>query len=539
VTSPRERLYVVSCAGMFVFGMILGLPGTVLGQPETVQQFGLTLADRGLLISTLFTGLLFGSLLSGVVVDALGQRASLVVSSALVALWLPLFATASSAVLAASALFALGLGSASINTASNALSSELFPDERGRRMNGIAIMVGLGGIAMPTATVLASHLVSWRAVVLGGAALAALVALSGVMPIALPPRNPVKGSDPITVLRQFARQPAFAIFLLLILLGGGNEASMAGWTSSFVIASGMSASTATWVLSSHWLGLILSRALFSNRVDRAKEIAVERSAVLSALVLLVLVVSPSPVVVMFGPFVVGMCMALVMPTSLALAGERIEGAHGLAPGTLRVEIQVETPQSILGPDGTALVARMLHAAPDRVVGLHYGTYDYSAFCGIAAPYQSMEHPVADHAKAVMQAAAAGTGVRLSDGSTNILPVGDAEQVLRGWALHLRLVRRSLERGFYQGWDLHPAQLPTRYAATYAFYRDGFAGAADRLHRYATRAEGGILDEPATARALADFLVRGLECGALVEADTRQASGMTIDELTALARPGRG
>ena len=325
---------------MFVFGMILGLPGTVLGQPETVQQFGLTLADRGLLISTLFTGLLFGSLLSGVVVDALGQRASLVVSSALVAVCLPLFATASSAVLAASALFALGLGSASINTASNALSSELFPDERGRRMNGIAIMVGLGGIAMPTATVLASHLVSWRAVVLGGAVLSAIVALSGVMPIALAPRTRVEGTDPITVLRQFARQPAFAIFLLLILLGGGNEASMAGWTSSFVIASGMSASTATWVLSSHWLGLILSRVVFSNRVDRAKEIAVERSAVLSALVLLVLVVSPSPVVVMFGPFVVGMCMALVMPTSLALAGERIQGNPGALFGGLLTLAQI-------------------------------------------------------------------------------------------------------------------------------------------------------------------------------------------------------
>jgi citrate lyase beta subunit len=224
--------------------------------------------------------------------------------------------------------------------------------------------------------------------------------------------------------------------------------------------------------------------------------------------------------------------------AMALACDRIEEAHGLAAGSLRFEIQVETPQSILGPDGTALVARMIHAAPSRVTGLHYGTYDYSAFCGIAAPYQSLEHPVADHAKAVMQAAAAGTGVRLSDGSTNILPVGDTEQVRLGWALHLRLVRRSLERGFYQGWDLHPAQLPTRYAATYAFYRDGFAAAAERLHRYSTRAEGGILDEPATARALADFLVRGLDCGALLDDDTRRATGLTTDELTALARPGR-
>jgi citrate lyase beta subunit len=223
--------------------------------------------------------------------------------------------------------------------------------------------------------------------------------------------------------------------------------------------------------------------------------------------------------------------------AMATTCHRIETAHGLAEGTLRFEIQVETPQSILGPDGSALVARMVHAAPGRVSGLHYGTYDYSAFCGIAAPYQSLEHPVADHAKAVMQAAAAGTGVRLSDGSTNILPVGDAEQVRRAWTLHLRLVRRSLERGFYQGWDLHPAQLPTRYAATDAFYRDGCAGAVERLHRYATRAEGGILDEPATARALADFLVRGLECGALRDDET-DATGMDRAALTALARPVR-
>jgi citrate lyase beta subunit len=223
--------------------------------------------------------------------------------------------------------------------------------------------------------------------------------------------------------------------------------------------------------------------------------------------------------------------------AMALACDRIEAAHGLPAGLLRFEIQVETPQSILGPDGSALVARMIHAAPTRVVGLHYGTYDYSAFCGIAAPYQSLEHPAADHAKAVMQAAAAGTGVRLSDGSTNILPVGDAHDVRRAWALHLRLVRRSLERGFYQGWDLHPAQLPTRYAATYAFYRDGFADAAERLRRYATRAESGILDEPATARALADFLVRGLDCGALRVHET-DATGMDRAALTALARPVR-
>ena len=186
---------------------------------------------------------------------------------------------------------------------------------------------------------------------------------------------------------------------------------------------------------------------------------------------------------------------------------------GHLDGDLRFEIQIETPPAVLGSDGTATVARMIDAAGGRLVGLHYGTYDYSAAMGVAAAYQSLEHPVADHAKSVMQVAAAGTGVRLSDGSTNILPVGDREAVRAGWRLHSRLVRRSLEHGIYQGWDLHPAQLPTRYGATYTFFQDGLAAAEQRLFAYLQRRSTGILDEPATARALAGFLLRGLDCGA--------------------------
>ena len=197
---------------------------------------------------------------------------------------------------------------------------------------------------------------------------------------------------------------------------------------------------------------------------------------------------------------------------------RLERAYGAAHGTLRFEIQIELPAAVLGADGTATVARLITAAAGRCSGLHYGTYDYSAAAGVAAAYQAMDHPVADYAKAVMQAAAAGTGVRLSDGSTNILPVGAGVAVHDAWALHHRLVRRSLERGYYQGWDLHPAQLPTRFAATYAFFADGVDAASIRLHRYLERQAGGILDEPATARALAGYLLRGVDCGALPPED---------------------
>jgi citrate lyase beta subunit len=213
--------------------------------------------------------------------------------------------------------------------------------------------------------------------------------------------------------------------------------------------------------------------------------------------------------------------------------QALESAHGL--DRLPFEIQVETPQAILGPDGTALVARMVHATDGRCAGLHYGTYDYSAAVGVAAAYQSMEHPAADHAKAVMQLAAAGTGVPVSDGSTNVLPVGDRDQVRSAWALHARLVRRSLERAYYQGWDLHAAQLPTRYAATFAFYREGLAAACRRLRVYLDKAASEVMDEPATALALASYLVRGLDAGAVSEAEVQEASGLGRPALDGLAR----
>lgn len=192
----------------------------------------------------------------------------------------------------------------------------------------------------------------------------------------------------------------------------------------------------------------------------------------------------------------------------------LEDAYALPVGALRFEVQIETSQSIVGTDGSLAVARIIRAADGRCAGLHFGTYDYTAALGIAAAYQSMDHPAADFAKAVMQVAAAGTGVRLSDGSTNRLPVGGEMQA--AWREHLRLVRRSLERGFYQGWDLHPHQLPTRFAATYAFFREGVGSAAKRIRDYAEQADSGVLDEPATAQALAVFLLRGLDCGALDE-----------------------
>ena len=216
--------------------------------------------------------------------------------------------------------------------------------------------------------------------------------------------------------------------------------------------------------------------------------------------------------------------------------DALEEAHGVH---LDLELQIEAPQAVVGPDGTVTAARMVHAAGGRLLGLHYGTYDYSASLGIAAAHQASDHPAADFAKQAMQVAVAGTGARAVDGSTNVLPVGPRDQVHAAWRLHAGLVRRALERGFYQGWDLHPAQLVTRYVATYAFFRAALPAAAGRLAAYVDRTDAGVMDEPATARALAGVLLRGADCGAVDDEEIRAAGGPERPVLDKLAgrRPG--
>ncbi len=215
--------------------------------------------------------------------------------------------------------------------------------------------------------------------------------------------------------------------------------------------------------------------------------------------------------------------------------ELLEDKLAFGRGAIAIELMIEQPTAIFGPDGEVALPALVRAAKGRCRGVHMGTYDYTASCGIASAYQTMDHPACEHAKAVMQVALAGTGVWLSDGATNVLPVGKDPYVVHdAWKLHASNVRHSLVTGFYQGWDLHPAQLVARYVAVYAFFLEGLARATERLRHFvdeaarATRA-AEVFDDAATGQGLLVFFLRGLACGALRDDDLR-ATGLTKDEL---------
>ena len=229
----------------------------------------------------------------------------------------------------------------------------------------------------------------------------------------------------------------------------------------------------------------------------------------------------------------------------------LEEKTELASGSLKLELMIETPQSILDNNGKSALPTLVKAANGRCVAAHFGVYDYTASTNITAEYQSLTHPNCDFARHMMQVALGGTGIRLSDGATNIMPVGphrpsdgnpltesqieeNKSVVHHAWRLNFNNINHSLQHGYYQGWDLHPSHLPLRYAAVYSFFLDGLASTSLRLKSFMGKAAqatliGDVFDDAATGQALLNYFLQGISCGAILEKDAEK-TGLTLDEI---------
>jgi hypothetical protein len=233
--------------------------------------------------------------------------------------------------------------------------------------------------------------------------------------------------------------------------------------------------------------------------------------------------------------------------------ELLESRLELEQGSLKLELMIETTQAIINDQGQSNLPHFLKAARGRCTAAHFGTYDYTAACNITAAHQHMLHPACDFARNMMQVAFAGTGIWLSDGATNIMPVAphraseggppltpqqeqeNRDSVFRAWRLHYNHIQHSLTNGFYQGWDLHPAQLPTRYAAVYAFFLESLDAASERLRNFVEKAAkatlvGDVFDDAATGQGLLNYFLRAMNCGALTEEEAVQLSSLSVAEL---------
>jgi citrate lyase beta subunit len=228
--------------------------------------------------------------------------------------------------------------------------------------------------------------------------------------------------------------------------------------------------------------------------------------------------------------------------------EILEEELDIKKGSLKMEMMVETTQSIMDNDGTNPLSRFMKASKGRCIATHFGTYDYTASCSITAKYQEMDHPVCDFAHHMTKVALAHTGIWLSDGATNTMPIGphrgenltedqlreNRETVHRSWKKGYDHIRHSLWNGYYQGWDLNPAQLPMRYAAVFSFFLESYDDAVERLKTFVEKAAratliGDVFDDAATGQGLLNYFLRALNSGAITEQELL-VTGLTLEEI---------
>ncbi len=229
----------------------------------------------------------------------------------------------------------------------------------------------------------------------------------------------------------------------------------------------------------------------------------------------------------------------------------LESNLGIASGRLRLELMVETPHALFARDGSLALPALVREANGRCTALHFGAYDYTSALDVAAADQALSHPACVLARQLMRLAATLTGVAVSDGATNVLPVPvhrgadldddqrseNRRRVHAAWRLHFDHVRQAFREGFACGWDLHPAQLVARYAAVYAHFDHSFAADAARLRAFvdaAGRASlcGGVFDDAASARGLLNGFASAVDCAAATEHEVETATGLAMSEIRA-------
>jgi citrate lyase beta subunit len=214
----------------------------------------------------------------------------------------------------------------------------------------------------------------------------------------------------------------------------------------------------------------------------------------------------------------------------------LQDLAALLPESIAIEAMIETPAIL------PHLRDLPQAAAGKLRGAHFGPYDFTSACGILSVDQDLHHPLCDTARHQMLIAFAGTPVTCADGPTATLPLGSDPALIRSaWDLHQRNVRRSIRHGFYQSWDLHPAQLPARYAAIFDLFHEAAESTAARLRNFLAKAAqatalGTAFDDAATVLGYLIFFDRAIQCGAFTPDEVLQMTGMTTAQVSARAIP---
>jgi fucose permease len=329
----RVVLFGGAATGIFVFGIVMAVLGTLFGLPEMRARLRIDLAQQGNVFLLLFLGIFLATLVVGPVIDAIGNKLILVVSSLLVALGMAGFAYAHSFTGAAMPAVLLGLGGGGLNTSTNVLVSDLYGEKRGPMLNMLGIFYGIGALCIPLlAAVLAGHfpIASQLLICAGLAGVCAVLFLVLRFPAASAAQS-FSWREALGV----AKYPGVLALGFLLFCQSGNEASISGWTSTYVGEAGLGARTATLILAGYWAALMAGRLVVARLLKFVgKEQLVLASGVGALLGAGILLTNRSEAMLVAGVLVIGLSYAGVFPTTLAIAGDAYRKMAGTVFGLL-------------------------------------------------------------------------------------------------------------------------------------------------------------------------------------------------------------
>jgi MFS transporter, FHS family, glucose/mannose:H+ symporter len=332
-TIQRGVLFGGAAAGIFVFGIVMAVLGTLFGLPEMRARLRIDLAQQGNLFLLLYLGIFIATLVAGPAIDVIGNKVILVVSAVLVSSGMLGFALAHSYFASAISALLLGCGGGGLNTSTNALVSDLYHERRGPMLNVLGIFYGIGALCIPLLAVTFVEFFSIRPQLFCCSALALVCALLFLV-LQFPAASAAQGFSWRDAL-QVARYPGVLILAFLLLCQSGNEASIAGWTSTYAGETGFPSRTATFILAGYWIALMTGRSVVAQLLKFiSKERLVFISGVAALLGSSLLLVNRSLVTLVLGVLVLGFAYAGVFPTVLAIAGDHYRKLSGTVFGLL-------------------------------------------------------------------------------------------------------------------------------------------------------------------------------------------------------------
>ncbi len=328
-TTGRYRALTVSIfAGAFAFGIVMSSLGSLL--PALFQTIGFDKADAGGLFFFMNLGMLASSLLFGPVCDRFGFRATLLVSSLLVAAAFSSLSAAAGYGVVLLGLIVMGFGGGALNGGTNALLNDISPDRRESALNLLGIFFGFGALFTPffigsLLSALGLRVILWSLAILSLAPFVLFL-------MARFPRAKHGGDFSWSSCRKALQSPLLLLFGLLLFFESGNEFTVGGWVSTYLgDRFGADPRFAAYALAGYWAAIMLGRLVVSRVGARVSpSLLVASSALLALLASAGLILSGSAQAAAAFVFVVGLGFAAIFPTTLAQAGTAFAEYSGTA-----------------------------------------------------------------------------------------------------------------------------------------------------------------------------------------------------------------